>query len=116
MRAQGGERVPILRVEVWYADGSRRAAADFSSWCELPDDVVLVQVLYAYVYKDKYLQDVLAGHDWFWWHGDRIDNTRAGDVPRGCYSSALKRGVQVPDDTYLRIYNEASEGVIVGEG
>ena len=42
---------------------------------------------------------------------DRVDNTRAGDIPRDCSLRAIKRGVLVPDDVYLRMYNEACEGV-----
>jgi hypothetical protein len=111
MRAQDGERIPILRVEVWYADGSRSSAVSSAKWRRLPDGVVLAIVLYDLVRRGKYLQDVLAGHEWYWWHGGRVDNTRAGDIPRDCAPSAIKKGAQVPDEVFTCLYNEACEGV-----
>jgi hypothetical protein len=108
------ERVPILRVEVWY-DGSKRTVQTIEEWRDLPDGIVLAQVLYDFSRKGKYLQDVLAGYDWYWWHGDKIDCTRATDVPATCRASEIKSGALVSDSGFLRAYNEACEGVSAAE-
>ena len=107
------DSLPVAGLILWYADGAcRRIAPTVEAWSEAPDEgVQIAQVLYAYEYKGKHLQDVLAGFDFFWWHAGVYANTRAPDVPADCPNNCVKQGRTIQREEFIKLYNEAHEGV-----
>ena len=106
-----GVPIPVIRVIVYYADGSKGVALTPEEWAKLPsENVQVVQVLYRYLHKRKYLQDVIAGENYYWFYAGHYYGGNAGDIPQGI--NHVKLGSWVSDEQYLKLYNEALEGIM----
>lgn len=106
-----GTPIPVIRVIVYYADGSKGVALTQDEWKKLPDtNVQVVQILYRYYTHRKYLQDVIAGENCYWYYNGHYYGGNAGQVPQGV--DHVKLGSWVSDEQYLKLYNEALEGIM----
>lgn len=95
-----------LLFEVHYADGTILQGTTLKDWQAMPDEGVLVVVeVYDRTYKGKYTCRRHAGRDYYW----MLDNGEIGAhaakyIPANAH---IKRGQQVDDATWMRIYNRA---------
>lgn len=104
----------IKRVVVRYADGTRAFCDSPAEWEQSSDHgVVLVQVLYDKTRKGKYLQELLAGHDYYWERDSEYFGGSAKVMPTDVPEQSIKHGVWVRDPEFQRLYNEACEGVAI---
>ena len=112
-----------LRIVVWYSDGHTGTCdATASAWAALPSaGVQIVQVLYNFNYKGKYLQDLLSSGDYYWYHSSvPPDNVlgwecgSAGQIPLDTVAANIKQGEAIAVETFVSMYNSASTGVVVG--
>jgi len=108
--------VPFDRFVVWYSDEMREEGVTTDDWraCR-SDGVVLVQLLYHKAHKGKHVQQVLAGHDYYWRHHGHFHAGNATRMPDNVNEKDLKSGKFVADDVYHRMYNAACEGVHVAQ-
>jgi hypothetical protein len=106
-----GTPIPIMKVIVYYAGGSTLSATTPEEWAELPEDSVqILQVLYRRLYKRKYLQDVIAGENYYWYYAGHYYGGNASQIPQE--AQHIKTGSWVSDEQYLKLYNEALSGVV----
>ena len=106
-----GHPRPIIRVIVYYADGSKLSAVTPEEWIKLPgENVQVVQVLYRGLHKRKSLQDVIAGENYYWHWAGHYYGGNASQIPLEVRH--IKTGSWVSDEVYLKLYNEALEGIM----
>lgn len=108
------EGLTPLRLIVWYSDGTKRGCeATPNAWAGLPwADVQIVQILYDRIYNGKYLQELLALGDYYWWHPETgWACGRARELPADTESQHIKAGRLIDRQVFIAMYNEACEGV-----
>ena len=106
-----GTPIPIIKVITYYADGRKAIAYTSDEWELLPrEGIQVVQVLYRRLHKRKYLQDVIAGENYYWFYKGHYYGGNASQIPEEVMD--IKNGSWVDDETYLKLYNEALEGVM----
>lgn len=113
-RHEDGTLIPVRCAIIWYADDSKLACFTDDEWrAAETDGVVLVQVLYDYVLKGKWLQEILHGFDYYWLRDGSYFTGNARHLPPGTPPELVKRGKQVLDRQFHVVFhNAAHEGVL----
>lgn len=114
----------IVGWKAWYSDGKKYGGKTLSDWKQLPDDGLLIVMLYYNRFSTdgtlRYKR-IMMGNDFYWCHPGNMDNIYAqGDegeteIKKRYPQASIKRGAWTDDAHFQMIIDQAMADENVSE-